>query len=88
MLCKCVRYMHLPCSRASFALDAGSMSGPLSGDSFGSATLSKKASQLAEQLQRGNPMDKITAARRLQKVAAKDSKVGLLSRQDAVLALH
>ena len=70
-------YIHPFCLQASSALVAGSMSGPLSGDSFGSASLSKKASQLAEQLQRGNPMDRITAARRLLKVATKDSKVSV-----------
>ena len=88
MLCEGVRYIHLPSLQASSAWLAGSMSGPLSGDSFGSATLSKKAAKLAEQLQRGNPMDKITAARRLQNFAAKDLKASLLSKQDALLALH
>lgn len=40
-----------------------------------SASLADQASQLAEQLQRGNTINKITAARRLQRLASSNSQV-------------
>ncbi len=59
---------------------AGSMSGPLSSGSSNSwsGSVSNKAFQLAEQLRHGNATSKITAARRLQRLAATRSQVRLL----------
>ena len=64
----------------SSRLAAGSSSGRLSSTSNShssswSASLADQASQLAEQLQRGNTINKITAARRLQRLASSKSQV-------------
>lgn len=58
---------------------AGSMSGPMSSGSSNSwsGSLTNKAFQLAEQLRHGNTPSKITAARRLQRLAASRSQVGI-----------
>lgn len=58
--------------QSAHEMDAGSSSGPPSGASSAShsGSLPDKAVQLAEQLQRGNTINRITAARRLQRLAA------------------
>ena len=59
---------------------AGSMSGPMSSGSSNSwsGSVSNKAFQLAEQLRHGNGTAKITAARRLQRLAVSRSQVRFL----------
>ena len=68
------------CQSAS-EMDAGSSSGPPSGASSAShsGSLPDKAAQLAEQLQRGNTINRITAARRLQRLAASRPQVCLFT---------
>ena len=59
---------------------AGSMSGPMSSGSSNSwsGSLPNKALQLAEQLRHGSTSARITAARRLQRLAATRSHVRTL----------
>lgn len=62
-------------TKCSLAWGAGSMSGGLSGDMYWSPSLTDRACQLAGQLQHGSIINRITAARRLQRIAASEPQV-------------